>query len=180
LTHLGVQADDEQVRPLPQCWSQLEQLFASVAGLTHWLLQTICDGGQVRVTHWLPLQILPGRQSASPQQAKQPVPAQQVRAPPAHGKPELQTPLLQVSVVQELPSLHCPSEQHCWHDAPQSFGVVGAQAQLPAVHSAPLLQAMAQVPQWAASLSMLTSQSAGLLSQLSKPVRHTGLPATQV
>jgi hypothetical protein len=73
--------------------------------------------------------------------------------------------LLQTSVVQESPSLHWPSLQHCWQVAPQSLGVVGAQPQVPAVHSAPLLQALGQVPQWLVSLSVLTSQSAGLASQ---------------
>ena len=106
MTHWGVQAEAAQLRPLPQCWSQLAQLLASVVGLTHLLLQTICGGGHVKSTHWLALQILPVRQSASPQQAKQPVPAQHFKPPPTHPAPEVQRPLLQVSVVQESPSLH--------------------------------------------------------------------------
>jgi hypothetical protein len=142
-----VQAEAAQVRPKPQCASQPLQLFASVVGLTHLLLQTICGAGQVRLTHWLALQTLPVPQSASPQHWKQPVPAQQSEGPPLHATPEPQTPLLQVSVVHELPSLHWPSLQHCWHELPQSLGVVGAQAQLPPVHRAPALQAVAQLPQ---------------------------------
>ncbi len=148
----------------PQLFPQPPQFAASVVGFTHLELHAICGAVQTRVTHWLPVQIFPSAQSESPQQAKQPVPAQH-RPPLAQDPPELHTPPLQVSAVHELPSLHCALLQHCAQLEPQSLGVVGAQAQLPALQSAPLLQAVPQSPQCKPSVSVFTSQSAGLPSQ---------------
>jgi hypothetical protein len=150
---------------MPQALPQPPQFAASVVAVMHFESQRICGNVQTSVWHLLPLQTWPGPHSASLQQSKQPVPAQQV-PPLAHDAPAVHTPLVQVSAVHELPSLHWESLQHTWHAAPQSFGVVGAHAQLPSLQTAPLLQAVAQAPQCAASARVSTSQSFELPSQL--------------
>jgi hypothetical protein len=159
-----VQTDFEQLRPLPHTLPQPPQLFASFVGSTHLELHAICGDEQVRLTHLFPVHTLPPVQSSLLQHSKQPVPAQQT-PPDAHSAVNAHTPLLHVSVVQESPSLHCASLQHCSQAAPQSLGVLGAQAHSPAWHSAPLLHAMSQVPQWPASVCVFTSQSEALESQ---------------
>jgi hypothetical protein len=179
-THFGVHAEAAQARPGPQLLSQPPQFLASFVGLTHFRLQAICGAWQTRFRHWPPVQTLPPVQSASPQHSKQPVPAQHlVPATLAQLLPDEQEPLLHTSAVQELPSLHWLASQHWAQVAPQSLGVVGAQAQLPAVQVAPVLQALVQPPQLASSFSVFTSQPRAA-SQSAKPAVQVGLPATQV
>jgi hypothetical protein len=125
------------------------------------------------------LHISPGTQSTSLQHWKQPVPEQHF-PPEAQSALEAHLLLVQVSVVQELPSLHCAASQHCSQLVPQSLGVEGAHAQTPPLQSAPLLQASPQTPQCRASVSVLTSQSVGSASQSSNPVTHTGWPPSHI
>jgi hypothetical protein len=63
---------------------------------------------------------------------------------------------------------------------PQSFGVPGAQPQVPLVQTAPGLQGAPQAPQFFESVSVFASQSAGFASQLPNPFTHWGLPARQI
>jgi hypothetical protein len=105
VTHLGVQLLEAQLRPSPHLLPQPLQLLASEVGSMHFCPHAILGGTHVSVMHWLPLHTLLSVQSPSPQHSKQPVPAQHL-PPPAQVAPELHTPLLQMSAVQELPSLH--------------------------------------------------------------------------
>lgn len=179
-THFGVQPEPEQARPGPQVLSQPPQFLGSLVGLTHLRLHAICGAGHTRFRHWPPVHTLPSPQSASPQHSKQPVPEQHLfPAPLAHCRPEEHTPLLHTSAVQESPSLHWLASQHCAQLGPQSLGVVGAQAQLPDAQVAPALQALLQLPQWASSVWVFTSQPSAA-SQSAKPAAQVGLPATQV
>jgi hypothetical protein len=111
-THFGVHAAVAQLRLGPQAFPHAPQFSASAVGLTHFRLQSTCGGVHVRVTHWLPLQTFPRPQSASPQHAKHPDPAQHVVPAPQEAL-NAQVPALHVSVVQGLPSLHWDVLQHC-------------------------------------------------------------------